>query len=795
MNLLTKILAPIALLIVVIVGSSSFISYKESAEALTASVRSDMEKSARSIALGTQKLAQTILRDTQRTADRPDVVSFLKEDQSSPETQKHARDILNGVLATYPDFSEFLVVNPSGIVVASSLADNLKKDISSMAYFTGAMSGKNTLFPAYKNPRTGNGALLVASPVTDNGSVIGVLVSIGDMAQYYADYIDSIKIGKTGYGFVLNRQSQLMAHPDKTRLFKSDLPQSSRYKEMVEQKEGEMRFTGARGVEVWIYFMSDPISRVTVGVQADYDDVFSALKEIRNSALIFSVVYIFVGALLVYIIVRPMIRALNEGVDFAGRIAAGDLDGTLRVNRKDEIGRLANALRTIPQSLQKIVTEYTALEKNIEDGHLDAEGDATVCAGDFSRLIQGTNAVLARFKTLLDEIPSPVAMLGKDQSITYCNIAARKMINTEYIGRSVKDVFKFDDAENCAVTRAFQTQKAAGAETVAHPGGNTLDVSYSAIPMFDGAGHLASMLILVTDLTQIKASERTVLSVAAKASEIANRVAASSETLSGQVQQVSHGAETQRSRMAETATAMMEMNATVQEVGMNAAQAAGQSEKTMAKAMDGAKIVNDVVSAINSVNTIAVKLQKDMQQLGAQAENIGGVMGIISDIADQTNLLALNAAIETARAGEVGRGFAVVADEVRKLAEKTMTATQEVGGTIASIQHSAHSNIADMEEAVVSVGKATELASDSGNALSEIVTFASASSQFVATIATAAEEQSATSEEVNRAIEEINLIVADTAEGMVQSASSVQDLYYMAQELRRVMEEITKKEP
>ena len=177
-----------------------------------------------------------------------------------------------------------------------------------------------------------------------------------------------------------------------------------------------------------------------------------------------------------------------------------------------------------------------------------------------------------------------------------------------------------------------------------------------------------------------------------------------------------------------------------------------------------------------------------MQELGKQAESIGGVMNVISDIADQTNLLALNAAIEAARAGEAGRGFAVVADEVRKLAEKTMTATQEVGASITAIQHSARANINEVSTAVENITDATSLANSSGEALTEIVNLAAANSAVVASIATAAEEQSATSEEINRAIDEINRIVAETTDGMVQSSSAVQDLSRMAQELRRVMD-------
>jgi methyl-accepting chemotaxis protein len=278
--------------------------------------------------------------------------------------------------------------------------------------------------------------------------------------------------------------------------------------------------------------------------------------------------------------------------------------------------------------------------------------------------------------------------------------------------------------------------------------------------------------------------------VAEQALSISSRLAGASQELSSQVEQVSRGAEMQRSRVESTASAMTEMNSTVLEVARSAGQASEQSELTRNKANDGAELVGKVVHSINLVNTVATTLQGNMRELGHQAESIGGVMNVISDIADQTNLLALNAAIEAARAGEAGRGFAVVADEVRKLAEKTMSATQEVGASITAIQQSAHTNITEVGNAAKAITEATELANSSGQALTEIVTLASANSQVVTSIATAAEEQSATSEEINRAIEEINSVVGETTDGMVQASKAVQELSQMAQELNRVMGEL-----
>ncbi|MBI5520488.1 MAG: methyl-accepting chemotaxis protein [Desulfovibrio sp.] len=265
-------------------------------------------------------------------------------------------------------------------------------------------------------------------------------------------------------------------------------------------------------------------------------------------------------------------------------------------------------------------------------------------------------------------------------------------------------------------------------------------------------------------------------------------VSSASEQLSAQVEQSSRGAEAQSARVGETATAMEEMNSTVLEVARNASHAAESTDTAHKKAAEGSQVVSKVVEGIGEMQRVSQALKTDMEALGRQAEGIGQVMNVISDIADQTNLLALNAAIEAARAGDAGRGFAVVADEVRKLAEKTMAATKEVGDAISGIQQGTRKNLDNVERAAHTVEQATTLAQKSGEALNEIVLVVDTATDQVRSIATASEQQSATSEEINRSIEDINRISSETADAMRQSAQAVGELAHQAQTLRSLIE-------
>ena len=198
--------------------------------------------------------------------------------------------------------------------------------------------------------------------------------------------------------------------------------------------------------------------------------------------------------------------------------------------------------------------------------------------------------------------------------------------------------------------------------------------------------------------------------------------------------------------------------------------------------------MRQVVEGMDEVRRVSAELKDSMDTLGGMVGNIGQIMSVISDIADQTNLLALNAAIEAARAGDAGRGFAVVADEVRKLAEKTMGATREVGEAIGGIQNGTRTNIENMERALAAVQRTTELASRCGEVLRDIVTMVDGASDQVRAIATASEEQSATSEEITRSVDEINGISRDTAQLMSTSAQAVEQLSGQTRELQDLVQ-------
>ena len=287
-----------------------------------------------------------------------------------------------------------------------------------------------------------------------------------------------------------------------------------------------------------------------------------------------------------------------------------------------------------------------------------------------------------------------------------------------------------------------------------------------------------------------RARREGILQTAERLGTIVEQISTAARELSMQVNEATNGAEVQRSRTAEAATAMEQMNASVLEVAGNASRASQSAESARKEADGGGAIVQQVVSSITQVDHFTREMSQNLNELGKQAEGIGHIMTVITDIADQTNLLALNAAIEAARAGEAGRGFAVVADEVRKLAEKTMTATKEVGEAISAIQRGTQNNIAGMGKAAALVNESTSHATHAGDALKRIVSIVIDTSDQVRSIATASEEQSAASEQINRSTEEVNRIASELAHAMSQASHAVTDLTRLGEDMQTIIRDL-----
>ncbi|SDT50215.1 methyl-accepting chemotaxis protein [Pseudomonas granadensis] len=247
------------------------------------------------------------------------------------------------------------------------------------------------------------------------------------------------------------------------------------------------------------------------------------------------------------------------------------------------------------------------------------------------------------------------------------------------------------------------------------------------------------------------------------------------------------GIQKQMAEIDQVATAVQEMTATAQDVARNATQAAQAASHADQAATQGMQIVRDTSDSIGVLAREIGKAVDVVQNLAKDSENINAILTAIRGIAEQTNLLALNAAIEAARAGEQGRGFAVVADEVRNLAQKTQKATEEIQSMIQQLQQGTRDVVRVMEDSQNRTDESVQHAAKAAEALETITHAVSVINDMNTQIASAAEEQSAVADDINRNVINIGQVANEVAGGADESSSASAGLTKLAEQQRRLI--------
>ncbi|BCK29449.1 TPA: methyl-accepting chemotaxis protein [Vibrio cholerae] len=263
---------------------------------------------------------------------------------------------------------------------------------------------------------------------------------------------------------------------------------------------------------------------------------------------------------------------------------------------------------------------------------------------------------------------------------------------------------------------------------------------------------------------------------------ISTDVASASTELATVMTQASVNSDQEKQEVEQVASAVNQLQSTAQSVTDHAHNADGAAQQANQLASQSLRMFEESHRATAKMADQLREAAQVVNQLKEQSERIGNVTEVIRSISEQTNLLALNAAIEAARAGESGRGFAVVADEVRMLAARTQTSTQEIQAIIEELQNQSNTANSSMHSSLSLLEQNQSLAAKVSASLTEINHSISALGQINAQVATASEEQSQVTKDINRNLSNIYELVSQNVTGITQSAAASHELSDLAEQ-------------
>ena len=739
MKLAAKLLAPILTAVTIGLIAVTMITYKMSSNSLEKST-ADLQKMAIANALkelesGLHFNVLNAISLSQTGLLQP----FLSGDASlAQENFAGAQARVKNMKNTY-SYEMLGILTAEGAVVAHTDDPMLNKNLANEQFFKDA---KTTGKVSIGDPFLYNGEVsyIVAAPVfSPDRKLLGVVFNASKMTDTMSE---RMHLGHKGYVMVTDKRGLVFIHKDKSAVLKKNIGTEAWGKVMLGNARGKIDFAYG-GAEMTAYYDTLPGAEWVVAAVADDEEILMPVTAIRNNSAMIAVAILLVVAGVIYWIVRSILASLKVGTNFAQLVSDGNFAARWNTSSSDEIGELAHKLNT-------------AFEKVADQAQW--------------------------YVSILDSIPILISVSDMAMKWTFVNEAVLSDVGgtrESLIGRSCTG-WGAGTSGNARVGIAGLNSGISRSEFTAN--GKTFDVTAAYLTDRNGknVGHV-EVLQDASEQASLKqeaaaAARRGQLEAAARLEQVVSIVSQASGQLSAKIGQADNGARQVADRMHETSRSMHDMSATVDEVKNNAAEASAVADNTRAKAQEGARIVGQMIASIGEVQTQAQNLKSDMVVMGKQAESIGEILTVISDIADQTNLLALNAAIEAARAGDMGRGFAVVADEIRKLAGKTMQATTEVGSAIRAVQQSARANMSNVDQAVSTIVAATEQGLHSGNALKEIVVMSEGTTDKVHIIARAAEGQAASASAINESVDRVNNIAGDVSTAMHDATKATEEL-------------------
>jgi len=277
-----------------------------------------------------------------------------------------------------------------------------------------------------------------------------------------------------------------------------------------------------------------------------------------------------------------------------------------------------------------------------------------------------------------------------------------------------------------------------------------------------------------------------------------SRTASSVSEMTNAIDGVARGAQAQSEDISKAVILTNQLSQEIQKVAGNAGEVVRESTNASNAARNGVAIVNDTLQGMNTIKEKVDISAKKVQEMGSRSDQIGEIITTIEDIASQTNLLALNAAIEAARAGDAGKGFAVVADEVRKLAERSATATREIGDLIGGIQSTVSEAVKAMQEGSLEVDNGVTKAGQAGDALKSIMdaaeevrTQAELAANATTVMAKSAGELVEAVDSVSAVVEENTAATEQMTAGSSEVSQSIENIASISEENSAAVEEVS----
>lgn len=421
---------------------STVVSYQLSSRALKTVIRSQMEQSVLSLSKQIKSWVTDLSTDAEINALNLLWREVLQTEKSDSTVQVKANEKLSHILKSYEVFDFVGIADTNGITRAAADAKSVNSlNIGERPYFNKAMTGETVISKVVLSKVTNAPIFLIATPIKEDNSIIGVYFASIDLAAFNATFIDPITIGKKGYAYMLSENADIIAHKDKSQIMKNNVANLSFIKDIFAAGSEGFQEYDWYGAHKLVAFHKIPKTGWVIAVGAEVSDIFSSVYTIRNINMLMALIIIGIVATIVVFVVRSILSALKTGILFSKNIEMGDASSRLKMERSDELGDLANALDSMADSL----------ENKAELAEIIANGDLTpdvIVVSEKDRLGVSLRRMVESLRSIVSEIQNAARQISNasdqvsDSSQNLSQGATESAATIEEISSSITEIGK-----------------------------------------------------------------------------------------------------------------------------------------------------------------------------------------------------------------------------------------------------------------------------------------------------------------------------------------------------------------
>jgi methyl-accepting chemotaxis protein len=288
--------------------------------------------------------------------------------EGGAEVTTEANDRITYLLSRYPQYETMHIADATGLMVASNNPEDVGVvDIAGREYFQQAMQGETVISKVMISKVTGNPIFAVATPVRIDRQITGVFLGTIPMGKFSDDFIQPIKVGTRGYAYMINSEGLVIAHPEKSHILSTNLAENDWGREMTQKRNG-MVFYPWEGTQKIVSISGSDVTGWIIGVSAELSDVFADVNRIQMVGIITTASIVLVVAVIIFLIVRTIIKRTKLVIDHATKMGEGHFDSQVKIFGNDEITDLAKSLNNMTEKIASVIREVQIASTNVSVG-------------------------------------------------------------------------------------------------------------------------------------------------------------------------------------------------------------------------------------------------------------------------------------------------------------------------------------------------------------------------------------------------------------------------------------------